>query len=153
MLKCTLCLETKPIESFSKDKYKSTGRRSQCKECNKKDHIKRYTTDPEGEKNRTKIWRENNKDTLKLSYRKWSLKKNYGLTLEDYSNILKSQNNVCAICNSLSYKKQLAVDHCHKTGKIRELLCGRCNTALGLVNDDLILIDKVRQYIEKHLEV
>lgn len=156
MLKCTFCLELKSIDSFSKDKYKATGRRSQCKECNKKDHIKRYINDPEGQKNRSNIYRnelrKNNPEKLKLSQRKTSLKKNYNITLEEYNIKLKEQDSLCFICHTASKTKNLAVDHCHKTGKIRKLLCSKCNTTLGLLNEDLDLIDNLKKYLQLHLE-
>ena len=156
MIKCTKCLEIKSIDSFSRDKYKTTGRRSQCKECNKKDHIKRYTNDPEGQRNRSNTYRNNlrkiNPEKLKESQRKSALKKHYNLTLEEYNLKLQEQNGVCEICKTPPNKKQLAVDHCHKTGKIRKLLCANCNTALGLLYDDVNIITSLRNYIIKHQE-
>ena len=106
MIKCTKCLEVKSIDSFSKDKYKATGRRSQCKECNKKDHIKRYTNDPEGQRNRSNTYRNNlrkiNPEKLYLSNRKTKLKLSYGITLEEYNLKLQEQNGVCAIAVALN---------------------------------------------------
>lgn len=72
------------------------------------------------------------------------LQRNYGITKDDYDALLVEQNGVCAICkmeesktHNFSNKIQdLSVDHCHKSGKVRGLLCHRCNTLLGLVDDN-----------------
>jgi translation initiation factor 2 beta subunit (eIF-2beta)/eIF-5 len=66
----------------------------------------------------------------------------YGITLEQYNELLEKQLHACAICKepesqiSWGKTKRLAVDHCHKTGKVRGLLCQRCNTTLGRYEDD-----------------
>lgn len=84
------------------------------------------------------------------------LKRNYGISLEDYEKMLKSQNYSCAICKKpesqcLNAKPvKLSVDHDHKTGLARELLCFRCNVSVGMLekNTDLILV--LLEYLEKH---
>jgi hypothetical protein len=78
------------------------------------------------------------------------LKREYGLTKEDYLEMLKFQNGVCAICCNPEKKKRLAVDHCHNTGKIRGLLCTRCNTSIGRFNDDVELLQKAIDYLKTH---
>lgn len=55
------------------------------------------------------------------------LKYTYGITTEDYNRILEEQNGKCAVCGKPPKTTRLAVDHCHKTGKIRGLLCSYCN--------------------------
>lgn len=74
-----------------------------------------------------------------------------------YTQMLISQNNVCASCEKpeiakSSYSnniKGLAVDHCHKTGQVRGLLCNRCNVAIGLMYDDIKLLEKAIAYLKK----
>lgn len=123
------------------------------------------------------VWRENLKQKDGESNKDWwarkwqarraanpsaendrGLKRKFGLTREQYNEILKSQNYVCAICkqketsicgNSGSIKR-LAVDHCHSSLKIRGLLCWRCNGTIGKVEEDLELFDKMKAYIIKH---
>lgn len=88
-----------------------------------------------------------------------NIKRKYDLTRDQYDEKLKSQNYVCAICdqpevarsNSGSVKG-LAVDHCHKHKGIRDLLCWRCNGTLGKVNDDVDLLQKMINYLNKHKE-
>lgn len=89
----------------------------------------------------------------------YTILKTYGIKPEEYYEKLKAQNYVCAICNEPETTlfrnipgkvKKLSVDHSHKTGKIRDLLCTRCNHFLGRVNEDINLIRKMIEYLEKH---
>lgn len=70
--------------------------------------------------------------------RRSKFKHTYGITLEQYYELLQKQNNCCAICNvdkPSERTKYFAVDHCHATGKVRGLLCTKCNRGLGFFND------------------
>jgi hypothetical protein len=76
----------------------------------------------------------------------------YGLSEEQYQSLLAAQQGVCAICGSketAKLKKTLSVDHCHKTGKVRGLLCMSCNRALGYLADDPARIRAAAEYLEK----
>lgn len=94
-------------------------------------------------------WRAKNYQKHKHKYIGRDLKK-YGITLEQYNEKLLNQNNVCAICQSPPGKKRLAVDHNHTTGAVRDLLCIKCNTGLGLVNDNIELLKKLIEYLKRH---
>jgi hypothetical protein len=81
----------------------------------------------------------------------YGLKRKHGMTKEDYNKRLKDQKGVCAICgNGNKQKRRLCVDHCHKTGKIRGLLCVDCSVALGNVNDDIKILNKMIKYLKKY---
>lgn len=67
--------------------------------------------------------------------RRYSLKRNFGLTEAAYDAMLEGQGYVCAICQSPPGKRRLAVDHDHQTGAIRGLLCFKCNMAVGFLSD------------------
>jgi hypothetical protein len=76
------------------------------------------------------------------------LKRKYGITLKEYNDILKSQNGQCKLClGPPTGKGNLHVDHDHKTGRIRGLLCNTCNAGLGNFKDDLNLLYKAIEYL------
>lgn len=81
------------------------------------------------------------------------LQRTYGITLDDYEAMLEEQGGRCAICGSEGFtmaahhKAKLVVDHCHKTGKVRGLLCHNCNRALGLFKDSRDSLMKAIDYI------
>lgn len=92
----------------------------------------------------------NTSDSRPAERRKHWLKKNYGMSQEEYNLKLKEQNNGCAICGRTQTTKNLAVDHCHTSGKIRSLLCGPCNTGLGQFMDNPELLIKAADYLKGH---
>lgn len=71
----------------------------------------------------------------------YRLKSIYNITIEEYNDLLLDQNGRCKICNNESTARKLAVDHCHITGKVRGLLCNKCNMAIGLLfeNEEIML--------------
>src|SRR5262245_45087543 len=75
------------------------------------------------------------------------LKANYGISLEDYERMLERQGGVCAICKKKS-DETLCVDHCHRTRKLRSLLCRKCNIGLGCFDDDPALLRAAAAYAE-----
>lgn len=84
------------------------------------------------------------------------LKQKFGITEAEYDAMLESQNGVCAICEQPETRVKfgkptmLAVDHNHKTGKIRQLICSKCNMAIGLINESPIRCDKIKDYLIRH---
>lgn len=79
--------------------------------------------------------------------RKFTLKAIFGLTPEDYDEMAKSQGGLCAGCKKkCAIGRRLCVDHCHKTGEIRGLLCGKCNMACGMLDDDPDLMESLAHY-------
>ena len=99
-------------------------------------------------------WRERNRERVIAQ----STERRYGLSFDDHSKMILSQNNVCAICdkpetsvdNRTKMVRRLAVDHCHSSGRVRELLCSKCNKALGSVGDSVEILQKMILYIQKH---
>ena len=82
-----------------------------------------------------------------VARRKDNLKYRYGITEEQYDQMLEKQNHTCAICNEKP-EKNLAVDHCHTTGEVRGLLCMNCNKGLGMFKEDENRIIKAAEYIK-----
>ena len=128
---CTKCNTeySKPFKNhFSPDNRKSGRLQAQCKKC-------RATT------SRVYYSSESGYDA--------HLKRTYGLSIEDYNRLFAEQNGCCLICgkhqSNLKYK--LAVDHDHKTGEVRGLLCKRCNAGLGNFKDSEDMLQKAIMYL------
>ena len=81
--------------------------------------------------------------------RNLNLQFKYGLTIEQFQEMKIAQDNKCAICKSTP-NKELVVDHDHLSGEVRQLLCYKCNTGLGLFNENPDLLIEVIKYIERH---
>jgi hypothetical protein len=102
----------------------------------------------------TKKYRENNTSRYLNNY----YLNVYGITYEFYLSLCDKQNNVCAICkqeetNTYNGKiKRLAVDHNHTTGKIRGLLCTKCNVSIGNLNDSIDLLNSAISYLTTYTE-
>ena len=138
MKTCTKCGNTKSKSEFYLHKHTKDKLASLCKQCYKENEIN---------------WRLNNPEAYKESCRRRNLKKKFGITLEEYEKLYKQQNGKCACClkdKSNSGIDGLVVDHCHASGKVRELLCSCCNTALGLLKEDESIIKNLLQYVRKH---
>lgn len=76
--------------------------------------------------------------------------KKFNLSIDEYYELIKSQNNTCAICGFQSIGKALSIDHDHDTGSVRGLLCSSCNLALGYFYDDIYLIVNAIEYLSKY---
>jgi hypothetical protein len=126
MKRCSRCGEEKPLSEFYKDRSKSNGLKSCCKACHG------------------------------VADRKCGLARTFGLTLEQYDGMLQQQGGVCDICKRPEITKRngkvkrLYVDHDHKTGWVRGLLCNKCNTALGLIRDDPKMLLAIQYYLKKN---
>ena len=158
---CSKCEVVKSANCFDRDKSKSDGRYSSCKACNKEAQ-KSYSRDPQnmGRKKqydveyrkRPEVRKRKKAKSYLLKERNWSLIRNYGITLAKYNQMLSKQGGVCAICRKPEIKANqykiccLAVDHDHETGKVRGLLCCRCNLKLGILTDTKF-VAKANKYL------
>jgi hypothetical protein len=132
---CPKCKKNKEKSKFFKHKNRKDGLSPYCKEC---------------ATNSVKTWRINNKESFYRSVRDRNLKQKYGINLNEYQILLESQNGCCAICRkptSILKSPTLKVDHCHKTGRIRGLLCSNCNMTLGLIYDDVDILKRMIDYL------
>jgi hypothetical protein len=112
---------------------------------------------------KSKEYKKKNADAVLNSHKIYNEKfskrnnlKKYGLTVEDYYEMLRVQNYACYICKlpettiNSKYKKlhDLGVDHCHKTNKVRGLLCQKCNRGLGYFNDSIEILKSAIIYLQ-----
>ena len=115
--------------------------------------LKLQQSNTEIRKQQRKDRRDGNPELYRARERNTRLKTVYGITLEEYDAMSKSQDGLCAGCNGLpSPGKRLHVDHDHKTGKIRELLCHRCNWAISRVEDVPGWAEWAVDYLAHHKE-
>lgn len=131
---CTVCRREKTVSEFYKSSRIKDGLSSRCKVC---------------DSSLNKVWRSKNPKKTSHYYLKSKLKVAYGVSIDNYMELLKSQNGVCAICENTNGKKRLCVDHCHKTGKLRGLLCDPCNTLLGCAKDCTKILGRASMYLER----
>jgi hypothetical protein len=148
---CKVCNEKKSIDRFQEYGY-------QCRECRTEKQRAYYASlPPETAEERKKKneylakWRLKNADKVKEQSRVKHLRRKFNLSPEQYDIMSKAQKNVCAICQEkCETEMNLAVDHCHTTGKIRGLLCKNCNTAIGLFKEDIDNMLRAIEYIKSH---
>lgn len=147
MKKCTKCMEDKPLVDFYIHPNTKDGRQSNCKACKMTTSSVQYLNCDKTERNKTRKEQYHN-DTSGQKNRQ--LKSQYGITLEQYNQMFSDQNGCCKICNihQSELKRKLFIDHCHKTGKVRGLLCVQCNSGLGFFKDELELFESAIQYLK-----
>ena len=141
-------------ECHSDRKYFAKGL---CKQCYHKQRIrsKRPTfRDVKYRKENLKTYANYSQKWRKLhpnASREYLLKSLYNLSIEDFTKLSEKQHNLCAICyQPPKGSKYLYIDHNHKTGKIRGLLCRDCNSALGLFHDNITSLEIAIKYLEEY---
>lgn len=165
MKKCSTCEKVLSKENFYKNSQTKDKLAYSCRRCEnikkkgfrdndpsfKEKHKKRghlwYLNNKEGKLKKNREWIENNP----AQYRELNLKYRFGITTEIYNNILEKQDNSCAICKKHkdNFNYFLVVDHCHKTGNIRGILCRKCNLGIGHLNDNIDILKNSIFYLEQ----
>ena len=152
MRRCKRCGDIRPIADFHIVKECLGGRRPVCKFCIRKQQKKSYKANAKIRRVKQRKWHIDNPRASRGS----KLKSTYGITIEEYDTMFEIQGGACLICGcpetaSRNGKtKNLAVDHNHITGKIRGLLCQKCNQALGLLSENPVVIKSLLEYIIKN---
>jgi hypothetical protein len=137
------------------------GYRNECKVCNNKQKHDRYMADPNREIERVQKWRQDNAERynaytrarrqrpeVKAADRAGHLKRKFDLTPLQYAIKLAEQQGVCLICGRTPAEgKSLDVDHDHKSGRVRGLLCRNCNQGLGKFFDDPLVLASAIAYL------
>ena len=148
---CTGCNQLKTIDSFPTVSKTNKQPRSKCKTCCAAAQRKYYAAKP----NQYQAYVKKRRAKYKGVHKRKANLKTFGLTINDYDNMLLAQNTQCAICgvNKCSSGRRFAVDHCHATGRIRGLLCLRCNQAIGKFNDNYFLLQQAADYVSGQISV
>lgn len=128
--RCTKCGLTKPLNQFVKHKNRPDGFDYNCKTCHNAARRDEY-----------KHNRNRNRESM--------FKYKYGINWNDYRRMWIQQKGCCAICGiyQSELKRALCVDHNHKTGQVRGLLCNKCNKGIGIFNDDTTILQAAIKYI------
>lgn len=154
---CSTCKLFLARCEFRRDKYNPDGLMYHCKKCKtikdaeyhkKNPHIRKETN----ERNKDKRKEYYSNPERKRKYKHEELLRTYNITIEQYEQMLTDCNHVCSICKRPERSKlntKLSIDHCHKTGIIRGLLCSHCNRGIGFFEDDVERIKNVITYLTK----
>jgi hypothetical protein len=142
---CSECKTEKDISEFAKNYSKKNlkfGVSYRCKAC---------------DSTRAKKYAINNRQKIQKNAREYHLTKNYGMTTTEYESLVSIRNGKCDCCGSVASEttkhplNKLVIDHCHETGKIRGLLCSRCNIGIGVLGDTLEHTRKAYEYLKRSL--
>jgi Autographiviridae endonuclease VII len=148
---CSKCRKEKPIAEFFKSGKYPSGKdkiRGDCKECSQKDTANWRVKNRSEYNNYVAMWRANNPEKQHAT----EIKRRYGMSAQEYAQMLKAQNYRCKICDKLHApdrkKGRLFVDHCHASGRVRGLLCANCNSMIGHADDNVKTLEKAIIYLQ-----
>jgi transposase InsO family protein len=141
--RCGGCNESKPTSEFYNNRNTKDGLQTRCKVC----HNAYYAKNKERIENSRKAYYDANPGLLAKQRRTHALKKKYGLTVDAFNSLQARQCNHCAVCREW-LGDDVAVDHCHKTGKVRGLLHRQCNVGMGSLRDDPVLLRAAALYLK-----
>jgi len=124
-----------------------------CKPCKNKNYRVWYSSNRLESRRKRRLYERRNPEQITKWRRKAMLKFQYGLSISEFDSLLKTQRMRCEICKKKTSgnkrSKHLHVDHNHKTGEIRGLLCSKCNTAIGLLNEDFKTLERATTYLRR----
>lgn len=171
-IKCATCASMKELMEFSLDKTQSTGRDASCRVCTRKAAKAYYLAHRDEQrskarerarKRRLKFREEckrkdreyflKNRDTLRTKRHKRAVMERYGITHQQFDELIASHGGKCAICGDSETRQNnwfiyhLCVDHDHKSGRVRGLLCTNCNRLLGAAKDSIYVLEKAILYL------
>lgn len=150
---CRKCGQVKPISDFPIRRDGNPRPRYGCKACHAA-YMRAYNAKPENAaKDRARATARH--ERLPDERKNTKLRLSFGITLEEYREMEAAQGGLCAICGQpepsfdkrTGRRRDLAVDHDHKTGKVRGLLCGHCNRAIGLVAESSVVLARMILYL------
>lgn len=156
---CATCKLDKPLTAFHKGRGYKGGIKSECKRCDN-DRLRRWRQDhrPQWKEQWTRAnalrrqrqsgisYDPERRAERKMQARNAYLKRKYGITLDDFFRMHDEQRGRCAACGE---ERPLVVDHCHKTGAIRLLLCDRCNRTIAYAHEDPSYLRRLAIFLDK----
>lgn len=146
---CKQCGEEKQLNRFYNRKAYKDGYSPRCKDCysDQTPKINWRIKNPSYQNQ----WASRNRDKTRLASMKSRLKHKYKISYDNYLELKRLQNNSCAICgkHESELEKSLCTDHSHFTGEVRGLLCDRCNKTIGQFEDNVELLQKAIDYLNK----
>lgn len=142
--KCSKCKLEKQLSEFHNNRAQKDGKDNNCQQCCRS----RYHRDKVKRLAKRKAYYEKNKEVI-------SIKNNRaGASLDKFNQLFLDQEGKCAICglHQEQMPRRIAVDHNHDTGEIRGLLCDTCNRGLGLLRDNIEVLENAIKYLKKYLK-
>jgi hypothetical protein len=163
--RCPACATSKSLDAFNRQTGARDGRQTYCRDCSRarnrqyeaanREKRAAYLEATKAERSaRQKAYYADNKARVRERVRTYRLATQYGITPADYDVMLADQAGRCKICGSQEpggpkAAFRFAVDHCHRSGVVRALLCFRCNTVLGQFDDSVELLQRAIDYLNK----
>jgi hypothetical protein len=135
---CIECQSEKDLSGFHRNSARKDGLSSRCKPC-ENTRMRAYQTQ----------WKLSNPKKWKMHQDKARIKYRYGLLMDEYNELLLSQDGKCAVCDT-EFIKSPCIDHSHSTGEVRGLLCDACNRGLGYFKENANRLRNAAQYVEKY---
>jgi hypothetical protein len=137
---CVICKEVKPLDEFGPDTNRADGRKRQCRPCVAAT---------------MRVWNANHQRSVRAT----KMKRNFGISIEEYEALYQRANGCCEICgvavpshldnDAKKLAAKVAIDHDHTTGRVRGLLCGPCNCSIGYMLDDPTRLRAAADYLER----
>lgn len=162
---CKRCKKWATIDNFPK-KGTEKNHRHVCKICaakyQKAAYHKKYRYELLSDEKKKELsgkhkrYQQKNKQKIANRTRSYRLKRNYSMTQEEYGHMFLRQGNSCGICKTKKFGgmgKRPQIDHCHTTGKIRGLLCSRCNMGIGQLQDSIEVLNLAIEYLKLHRKI
>jgi hypothetical protein len=168
MKTCAKCSTEKPLSAFHKSARSKDGCASYCKTCalsvvndwrktnpakraeNQRNYARRYSEKLREAKERRKARDPQRHREIMAKAAKRSRLKSYGMTEKSFFEAVERQNNSCAICqHKFGDRRKPVIDHCHSTGRTRDILCSPCNTSLGHIEKPGFVAAALA-YLERH---
>lgn len=143
MKTCRICKKSLEIISFNKATGNRDGYRNECKNCQADIYRARKIDNPEKLRGQ---WSKASRKYYSGDKRRNKTLRQYGMNEDDYNAMFDLQDGKCYLCKSQTV---LVVDHCHKSGVVRGLLCNSCNIGLGAFKDDVIVLQRAIAYLAR----